>query len=273
MLFCHGNLEPWGAVTSISDFFIMVSTLFISFSLLINRPHLSISCYIRDSWPKLFTIITNDLITDDWFLISYWKKTREHEKMTKKTWNKEHDAKTTQKKNKEKNPLLFVLAMIWHRLACTTSCRFWQVILGGRCIRVWSVLISIFEIPAARLGFLFDCILYSFFSCLLFLFLISYTIPDVESPSTTWDERRIILQFFKRPWRSTIFIPLPPGILTFLFCSFLWFFIFRPSAILSKLQSTWGKRHPIIKKKNRKKKARKARALSLLSLFLDFDFQ
>lgn len=249
----------------------MVSTLFISFSLLINRPHLSISCHIRDPWPKLFTIITNDLITDDWFLISYWKKTREHEKMTKKTWNKEHDAKTTQKKNKEKNPLLFVLAMIWHRLACTTSCRFWQVILGGRCIRVWSVLISIFEIPAARLGFLFDCILYSFFSCLLFLFLISYTIPDVESPSTTWDERRIILQFFKRPWRSTIFIPLPPGILTFLFCSFLWFFIFRPSAILSKLQLQPGVNGTL--SENRKKPRKKGLSPSLLSLILDFDFQ
>lgn len=52
-------------------------------------------------------------------------------------------------------------------------------ILRGRCIRVWSILISILKIPAATLGFLFDYILYLFFSCFLpYLYLIQFWISD-----------------------------------------------------------------------------------------------
>lgn len=96
-------------------------------------------------------------------------------------------------------------------------------ILRGRCIRVWSILISILKIPAATLGFLFDYILYLFFSC--FLHYLYHTILDVGSPSTTWDERRIIpgnssnvVDGLRYPFHCRL------AYSQFLSCLFPWFF-------------------------------------------------
>lgn len=255
----------------------MVSTLLISFSLLIDLTYLS--NLLR--YKRFMTETFHDYNERSYKrrLISYFllkENTRTRKKRPKKKiWNKEHDTKTTKKKkNKEKisSPLRIGNDMapiglhdIMHAMSLID-----KSILHGRCIRVWSILISIFEIPAARLGFLFDYILYLFFSCFPpYLYLIQFWISDHRQRLGVNDESSCncsnVLDGSRYPFHCRLAYSL------FLFCLFPWFFIFRPSAILSKLQLQPGVNGTLSSRKQ-KKARKKARTLSLLSLFLELDF-
>lgn len=170
--------------------------------------------------------------------------------------------------------------MIWHRLACTTLCIHVldsdKSILRGRCIRVWSILISILRFQL--LGLVSYSTAFFTFSFLVFLLSLilynsgSYTIPDLGPPSMAWDgTTNHPWQVFKRPavydihsiavWHTHISFSV----------YFLDSFIFRPSAILSKLQLQPGVNGTL--SENRKKPRKKGLSPSLLSLILNFDFQ
>lgn len=119
-------------------------------------------------------------------LISYFLL-KENTRTRKNDQKKKDETKnTTRKRHKKtkKNPLLFVLAMIWHRLACTTLCIHVldsdKSILRGRCIRVWSILISILRFQ------LLGLVSYStaFFTFSFLVFLLSFILYNSGSRTT-----------------------------------------------------------------------------------------
>lgn len=135
----------------------------------------------------------------------------------------ENDTKKTKKKFLLS--LLFVLAMIWHRLACTTLCNaMFSILTSQFCVA--DVFVSgLFWFLFWRFQLLrlvsYSTTFFIFSFLVFFLIFISYnsgyriTVNDLGwTTNHSW-------QFFKRRWRSTISIPLPSGILTipFLFIS------------------------------------------------------
>lgn len=266
VLFCHGNLEPWRC----RDIYIWfldhgVNSFLISFSLLMTDINLTLS--ISSPYKRLMIENFHDYNERSYNrrLISYFllkENTRTRKNDQKKRWNKEHDTKTTQK-NKEKSSPLRIgndMAPIGLHDIMHPCPRFWQV---NSAWQMYSCLVDFdfdFEIPAARLGFLFDCILYLFLSCFLtFLYLIQFRILYNSGSRTTvdglgWNDESSLASIqtscgLRYPFHCRL------AYSHFLFCLFPWFFhIPTFSHSFETTTSTRGKRHPIRKQKKTKKK-------------------